>query len=118
MRTRSEADMASTIMVKVYGSICPASPALCAALQAIAQAAGAEGSIEHEGDLLRIAYEGIYFPTEDIVEALPRHLTEQSEGRIDHIDFDAWLLTRHIIQDCTITESSRDLNNVLDFSGH
>lgn len=102
------------VLVKVYGSLHPADEATLEALASVTE----PGQVEREGDLLRVAFEGIWFPIEDFMDALRPHLTDKSEGRIDFIDMDAWRLRRHVIKGTVVEVKENSLNNVLDFSGH
>lgn len=101
------------ILVKVYGNIYPAGSDMLRSLQALCGEA-----VELEGDLLRLSFEGIWFPLEDVLEALRSRLTPACQGKLDYLDLEAWTLTRHIFTGTEITISSAPLNNVLDYSGH
>jgi hypothetical protein len=102
------------IQEKVYGSVWPAGQDM---LRAAATAIGEEW-VELEGDLLRIAYEGPYCDAQELADAIAPHLTPDCQGRIDHIDMDAWRLTRYLITGTEMKKSSAGLNHVLAYSGH
>lgn len=107
------------MLVKVYGHVWPAGSAMLDALGAVlAPQADAAEVLELDGDLLRLSFEGIYFPLEEVLEALVPHLGADSRGKIDYLDLDAWTLTRHSIAEGGVACSSASLNNVLDYSGH
>lgn len=120
------------VLLKVYGAFSPAdNSCLASVLQA------GEGAIPNtgpdaepgtgqdaggwaflQGDMLRLSWEGVYFPLEEAVDALARSLPEGAEGRLDYIDLESWTLTRHILRDGAFTASTRSLNHVLDHAGH
>ncbi|ABM29229.1 hypothetical protein [Nitratidesulfovibrio vulgaris] len=102
------------VLVKVYGSLHPAGEHL----RRLAASVAGDEHIELDGDLLRVSFEGVWFPIEELMDALRPHLTPDSEGRVDYIDMDAWRLHRHFIKGTAIESRESGLNNVLDFSGH
>lgn len=102
------------IQEKVYGAVWPAGQDM---LRAAAAAIGPEW-VELSGDLLRIAYEGLWCDAQELADAIAPHLAPTCQGRIDHIDMDAWRLTRYHIEGTTIRKSSAGLNHVLAYSGH
>lgn len=115
------------ILVKVYGAFHPVddsgSPAGGACFHAVAEAGrDAIGQEEewlfYEGDLLRISFEGRYFPLDDVLDALEKTLPEGAGGRLDYLDLEAWTLTRHTVKDGEVAASTRSLNHVLDHAGH
>ena len=112
----------SHVLVKVYGHVWPADTALERALEPLAgEAVPAPEEIpvlEREGDLLRLSFEGMYFPVDEVVETLRQHLTPASHGKVDYLDMEAWILTRHSILDGKIHSNTVPLNHVLDYSGH
>ena len=101
------------ILVKVYGNIYPADSAMFQSLQAICGEA-----VEMEGDLLRLSFEGIWFPLEDVLAALRPCLKSDCQGKLDYLDLEAWTLVRHTFAGTEIQLSRAPLNNVLDYSGH
>ena len=104
-------------IVKAYGNIHPAGPELLAAVAAALDFWNLGNCAELEGDLLRIACEGVFFPLDDVLEAVRPLLKEESRGKIDVIDTEAWTLTRCAIQGRDIVRSARGLNDVLAYSG-
>ena len=42
----------------------------------------------------RISFEGVFFPLDDVLDALRPLLCAESSGKIDLIDMEAWTLTR------------------------
>ena len=71
-----------------------------------------------EGDLLRVQFQGVEFPLDEVAEALRPYLCPDSEGRIDRIDREAWTLTRARFQGRELAFTSAGLNHILDFAGH
>ena len=67
--------------------------------------------------MLRISFEGLYFPEEDVVATLEQHLKPSQVGKLDILDLDAWRMRRYVIGQGTITSRANSLNNVLDYSG-
>ncbi|MBD5539031.1 MAG: hypothetical protein HDQ94_03410 [Desulfovibrio sp.] len=113
--------MSQPVLVKVYGNLFPAGEA---DREALARAcagrapAGDGEAVFLEGDLVRISFEGLYFPVEDVLEAIAARLTPAQQGKLDVLDLEAWRMTRHLFAGGRITSRAAPLNNVLDFSGH
>lgn len=104
-------------IVKVYGSVYPAGPAMEAAARSVLSLWDLDGSVEREGDLLRLAHEGVFFPLADVLDALSPFFGPDTAGRIDFIDLEAWTLTRFRIEGRAVVKSRRGLNDVLAYSG-
>ena len=109
------------ILVKVYAGLHPADTA-CADSVRRAGAAAVQDSGEvwlfHERDLLRISFEGMYFPEEEVLAALEACLPAQAQGRMDVLDLENWELRRYAREDGKFRLVRRNLNHVLDYSGH
>lgn len=107
-------------IVKVYGHLRPCLPEWLGPMQGSLGILGeeADGVLHISGELLNISYEGVYFPIEDFLQALAPLLDSASQGKVDYMDMDAWRLTRYSFDNGFITKSERDLNSVLDYSGH
>jgi hypothetical protein len=112
------------VTAKVYAAFFPADEAALRAVEAAA--AGAMGPdparISLNGDILRISWEGIHFPVEDVLSALAGALEEPAEGKLDSIDLDAWTLTRHTLtrepgKQAFFLAGTRGLNQILAYSG-
>lgn len=69
------------------------------------------------GDMLRISFEGIWFPVEDVRNFLERYSGSGLDGKLDVLDLEAWRLIRMEFRDGIFRESAAPLNNVLDYSG-
>lgn len=115
--------MRENVLLKIYGHLWPADRELLHALEALSgQILGRADSdiplFELEGDLVRISFEGSFFPVDEVLEVIRRHLNTASKGKLDVLDLDAWTLTRHVFAGEGVTTSSASLNHVLDYSGH
>lgn len=115
------------VTAKVYAAFSPAPPGAAEEVaRAAAAALGPEPPVvTQEGDLLRLSWEGVYFPLEEVLSALAAVLPPEAEGRLDSIDLDAWTLTRHQRgqtqggrQGEAFSVETRSLNHILDYSGH
>lgn len=109
-------------LLKVYGHVFPVNDALYEDLaHACADALPDADDIpvlERDGDMARISFEGVYFPEDEVLEALVRHLGPEHKGKLDVLDMEGWRLTRHVLAEGSVHSSSAPLNNVLDYSGH
>lgn len=112
--------MSQPVLLKVYGNLHPADAGLRAAVAAACEARmpAGEEAVSLEGDLLRIAFEGLYFPVEETLAAVQARLRPEQTGKLDVLDLEAWRLERHVFTDGRITSGAAPLNNVLEFSGH
>ena len=112
--------MTQPVLLKVYGNLFPADEADREALALACQGRAPEDgeAVLLEGDLVRISFEGLYFPVDDVLEALAARLKPAQQGKLDVLDIEAWRLTRHLFTEGRITSRAAPLNNVLDFSGH
>lgn len=104
-------------IVKVYGNVHPVGPDMAAAVHNALSPWGLEESMTLEGDLLRLSHEGVFFPLDDVLDALSPFFGADTSGRIDFLDLEAWTLTRFQIEARTIVKSMRSLNDVLAYSG-
>ena len=115
--------MRESVQLKVYGHVWPAGADLLASLNALSGEVMGRADediplFELDGDLLRVSFEGIWFPVEETLAALRAGLTPASHGKLDVLDLDAWTLTRHVFAGEAVHSSSAPLNHVLDYSGH
>lgn len=119
--------MSQPVLLKVYAALTPAGEELFEACTA-----AASGAIAMEGDfgpfvfledhLLRISFEGIYFPWEDMIPLLERAVASGARGKMDVLDMENWTMTRlESRQDRSgafgLHQSTVSLNHVLDYSG-
>lgn len=112
--------MSQPVLLKVYGSLHPADAEIRAAVATACAGrmpADQEEAVTLEGDLLRIAFEGLYFPVEETLDAVAARLTPEQTGKLDVLDLEAWRLERHVFADGRVLSRTAPLNNVLDFSG-
>jgi hypothetical protein len=111
--------MMRNMACKVYAALSPADGRCRDAVRvAAADAMGCdEPWLFLEGDLLRISFEGQYFPVDEVLRAFVTALPEMAQGRLDYLDLDAWTLTRHEFSAGRFTSASRSLNQVLEYSG-
>ena len=109
--------------LKVYAHVYPADHRLENALSKTLSCAITDAISEdmpllcRDGDMLRISFEGRYFPEEEVIEALKAHLLPEAQGKVDVLDIAAWRMRRYFIKDGTISVREASLNNVLDYSG-
>lgn len=71
-----------------------------------------------EDTLLRISFEGIYFPVEEVLAYIRKNIEPDWTGKLDVLDLEAWTLDRHVFESGAIHHGHAPLNNVLDYSGH
>ncbi|WP_165066188.1 hypothetical protein [Desulfovibrio sp. ZJ200] len=114
--------MSRSPLLKVYGHVYPVCDDFFADLaQACASALpddAAEPVLERERDLARFSFEGVYFPVEETLAVVTRHLRSEHKGKLDVLDLENWRLIRHVFAEGKIRVSAAPLNNVLDYSGH
>ncbi|WP_156908090.1 hypothetical protein [Desulfovibrio cuneatus] len=106
--------------LKVYAAFAP----VPASMEGVLAPLGAQAITENddpwmwvEGDTLRISFEGVYFPVEDVVEALEANLPPACTGKLDVLLLDDWELHRYVWQGGAFVVGKRSLNHVLSYSG-
>ena len=104
-------------LIKVYASLYPADAAALEAVNAVLASWYVEDAAELAGDLLRISHEGEYFPTGEVVEALKPFLREDSRGRLDEIDLEAWTLRRWFFDYGRLMRRRASLDQALESCG-
>ena len=108
------------VLCKVYAAFFPVGNIGLDALESAAE--GALGNEEAwlflEEGMLKISFEGVYFPLREVMEALEDLLPVNAEGKLDYLDLEEWRLHRHIYANGAFTVSERSLNHVLDYAGH
>ena len=114
--------MSQPVLLKVYATFAPVSPALLSeAGAACANALGVEGDqgpfVYGEGDALRVSFEGIHFPVDDMLPILEKAVALGASGKLDVLDMENWLLTRHEARNGRLERHTVPLNHVLDHSG-
>ena len=103
---------------KAYGNLSPAGEDAVRAVDRVFMDWGMSQRAELEGDILRVAFESVFFPLDDILVSLKPFLRPDSSGKMDLIDMEEWTLTRAIFAGTEIRLSSAGLNDVLAYSGH
>ncbi len=109
--------MSRAPLIKVYASLYPAGTAALDAVSTVLNSWYVEGAVDLAGDLLRISHEGEYFPTEDVVEALTPFLCEESRGKLDEIDLEAWTLRRWFFDHGRLMSRKASLDQALESCG-
>lgn len=103
---------------KAYGHLFPADRHVADAVDAVLSDWNIPECTEREGDIFRISFEGVFFPLDDVLEALRPLLCAESSGKIDLINMENWTLTRATFSGTEITVKTVGLNHVLAYSGH
>lgn len=112
--------MSQPVLIKIYGSLFPASEPLATAFKKVcAQGLPADTHVATlDGQLLRISFEGIYMPLDELDQLWRSLAGSEASGKLDILDLEAWRLMRYTLADGQVNVSSAPLNNVLDYSGH
>ncbi len=101
--------------LKVYGYLEPVPEALYVAVKnALTAGFVPEDALLYSPPCLSFAYEGEYFPLEDVLACIEPMLDGSARGKLDYIDMEAWQLTRHFFQNGHIVVRSAGLNHVMD----
>ena len=106
------------VLVKAYGSLCPAGEEALNAVNAALREWFLDGAASLNGDLLRISHEGDYFPADDVVAALKPFVACGGEGKLDILDMEAWVLRRFFFYHGVVSERSASLDRALESCGH
>lgn len=113
--------MSQPVLIKVYGAFAPASDKLQNGLDAVASlgmGTHTEGeAVSRLGEWLRISFEGIWFPLDELKTFLESFSGAALRGKLDYLDLENWRLTRLEFLNGELRVSSAPLNNVLDYSG-
>ena len=104
-------------LIKVYAALYPADAAAREAGNAVLASWYVDDAAELAGDLRRISHEGEYFPTGEVVEALKPFLREDSRGRLDEIDLEAWTLRRWFFDYGRLMSRRASLDQALESCG-
>ncbi len=108
--------MAEHVIIKVYGHIWPCNKSDFESLKPI-MPFSEQDILFFENDMLRISYEGMYFPLDDVIDVIANLLHPKSQGKLDYIDLEEWTLNRHEIKGKHINSKTISLNQALDYSG-
>lgn len=113
--------MSQPVLVKAYGAFANMPPDLRGELTELcSQAIGPdlEEKPAHFSDgLLRVSFEGIWFPADEIRQLLEGRDGQGIEGKLDILDIENWRMTRLQYLQGGLNVSTVPLNNVLDYSG-
>ena len=104
-------------LVKVYAGLHPADAACAEAVRRAGAAAlhdSGEAWLFHARDLLRISFEGLYFPEDEVIAALDACLPAHALGKLDVLDMEDWELRRYARKDGAFRFSRRNLDHVLE----
>ena len=110
-------------LLKVYGHLYPCDQELEEELSLALEGAIANELskdlplLERDKDLIRLSFEGLYFPEEEVLEVIKKHLNPKQHGKIDFLLLDEWRLRRYFLEQGQISSRETSLNNVLDYSG-
>ncbi len=116
--------MSQPVLLKVYAAFTPATGEDFQKLSdACSSALAAEDDhgpfVLFSGDLLRISFEGIYFPLDDVEPVIQELAEKKAAGKMDVLDLENWRMTRYQAKgDGRLEKRSAPLNSVLDYSGH
>lgn len=114
--------MSRSPILKAYGHVYPVSDDFFADLARACASAlpddAAEPVLARVGDMARFSFEGVYFPVDEALAAVARHLRPEHKGKLDVLDLENWRLIRHVFAEGRIRVNTAPLNNVLDYSGH
>lgn len=113
--------MSQPVILKIYADLWPVAEDALKELEPILAECLPEPDhpvTNWHNDLLTLAFEGIYFPTPEVLAVLKNRLVANSQGKLDVLDLENWRLERTFFQDGSSEAHSVPLNNVLDYSGY
>ena len=102
------------VLVKAYGALNPATEETYRAVRAVLEDWYIPDAVELKGDLLRISYEGEVFPDAEVGEALRPFLCDESEGKLDILDLEAWTLHRYFFTYGRLRDHTATLDKALE----
>ncbi len=83
------------VIMKVYGNLYPVDKTCFEEVEQVLTAWNIEDSVFYEKDMVRISYEGEYFPCDEVSEILKSYHAETTEGKLDCMDLEEWTLARY-----------------------
>lgn len=87
------------IIIKAFGYFEPATEACLQELRELCASWYLDEQVfTLEGNGLHIYHEGEYFPGEEVSAILAKYITENSQGKLDIIDYEAWTLRRYFLE--------------------
>ncbi len=116
--------MSQPILLKVYAAFAPATQE---DFQKLSKACSSCIAAEDDHDpfvtflngMLRISFEGIYFPLDDVEPVIQDLAKNKAAGKMDVLDMENWRMTRYQAKgDGRLEIRSAPLNSVMDYSGH
>lgn len=113
--------MSQPVLLKIYGNLCPVAQPLCRRLEWIAQGCipmPEYAPVKIADKLLIFSFEGVYYPIDDTLDAIRKNLAQNMIGKLDVLDIENWIITRHIFKNGQVEVNSAPLNSVLAYSGH
>lgn len=116
--------MSQPLLIKVYAAFAPAAQEDFLQLsEACSSAIACEDDLDPFvtllGDMLRISFEGIYFPLDDVAPVIQKLAEKKAAGKMDVLDMENWRMTRYQAKgDGRLEIRSAPLNSVMDYSGH
>ncbi len=114
--------MSQPVLIKVYAHFAPVTAELVRELEdSVSSAICAEDFagpiVSTLEDMVRLSFEGIYFPEDDVADIVRHAVEDGACGKMDVLDLENWHMTRYEGRDHVLHKSGAPLNNVLDFSG-
>ena len=101
-------------LIKVYGNLYPVGQEALDAVNKVLASWFLQDAASLEGDLLLISFEGDYFPTTDIIAAMKPFLCDESRGKLDEMDMEAWMLHRWFFDHGHLMDRKASLNHALE----
>ncbi len=108
------------VIIKVYGNLYPADAAMLKKLAVPGDAAALnmvqdQPILSLDGSILRLCFEGVYFPMEDFMDELQKKLQPGQQGKFDYFDLEEWRLTRWLVEDGKMGEAKViPINNAME----
>ncbi len=98
---------------KAFGHLAPVEMEVPRVINAVCTGWGIPPCAILERDTVYLNVEGVFFPLDDVLASLQPFLQTGSNGKIDMVDMDAWLLIRAVFNGTEIRRSSASLNDIL-----
>ncbi len=104
------------VIVKAYASFYPATEEVLRSVVSVLSGWFIEDAAELKNDMLVISFEGDAFPDEEVIGALRPFMREETRGKLDVMDLEAWTLRRWIFAGREASVNTVTLNKALDTS--
>jgi len=111
------------VLMKVYGHIYPVAEDEERALWRVLQTAITDPIsadiplLERDHDMVRISFEGLYFPLDDMLAVIRDYIHPTQNGKVDVLNIEEWSMLRLRIEQGATSIRTSPLNAVLDYSG-